>query len=55
MKGELKIENPNITIEFDSDIKETKIISANCIELKMSSKLRIKGFVKWLIDLLKLH
>jgi hypothetical protein len=50
MKGEIK--TAGIEIEFESDIVDKKVISANCLELKLRTKIRIKGWIKWALELL---
>jgi len=51
MDGEIKA--AGIAVKFESEVYEKKIVSADCVELKIKTKLRVKGWVKWLIELLQ--
>lgn len=55
MRGELILKDPDLKIEFDGDIKDLRLASPSCIELKSTTKIRIKGGIQWLINLLRLQ
>jgi hypothetical protein len=55
MNGKIKLESPDITIEFDSDIKDLKL-STQYLEFKTTSKVKIhsdENIVKFIVSLLR--
>lgn len=52
MKGKIILDD--LEIEFDSKISDVKLVGLKSVEFKTTGKIRVKGAIKWLLELLKL-